>query len=203
MVATRLEVEMGRALAGAPASHVEAALALLLELRGHDPAGALAGGADARELAKAVSGRMLDDATRWQEHLGPCFDVNGVREVLGAPGQPVSKQAVSQRRGLLALTTGSGRVVYPAFQFDGHGVVAGLAEVLELLPADLVSRWTVASWLVSDDTEVGAAPISLLLAGRERPVLVAASDWAETLGLRLMTIAPTTRSSMTARVVDR
>ena len=103
MVATRLEAEMGRALAGAPASHVEAALGLLLELRGHDPSGALARGADARELARAVSGRMFDDATRWQEHLGPCFDVNGVREVLGAPGQPVSKQAVSQRRGLLAL----------------------------------------------------------------------------------------------------
>jgi hypothetical protein len=181
MVATRLEAEMGRALAGAPASHIEAALALLLELRGHDPAGALAGGTDARELARAVSDRMLDDATRWQEHLGPCFDVNGVREVLGAPGRPVSKQAVSQRRGLLALATGSGRVVYPAFQFDGHGVVAGLAEVLELLPADLVSRWTVASWLVSDDIDIGSAPISLLLAGRQRPVLEAASQWAEAL----------------------
>ena len=97
-LAERLDVEMSRALADAPASHVEAALALLLELRGHDPAGALARGADARELARAVSGSMLDDSARWQEHLGPCFDASGVREVLGAPGRPVSKQAVSQRR---------------------------------------------------------------------------------------------------------
>ena len=180
-LAERLDVEMSRALADAPASHVEAALALLLELRGHDPAGDLARGADARELARAVSGRMLDDSRRWQEHLGPCFDASGVREVLGAPGRPVSKQAVSQRRGLLALTTGSGRVVYPAFQFDGHGVVAGLAEVLELLPADLVSRWTVASWLVSDDADLGATPIAVLLTGCLRPVVEAASRWATAL----------------------
>ena len=180
-VAERLGVEMSRALADAPASHVEAALALLLELRGHDPAGALARGADARELARAVSGRMLDDSQRWQEHLGPCFDAAGVREVLGAPGRPVSKQAVSQRRGLLALTTGSGRVVYPGFQLDGHGVVAGLAEVLDLLPADLVSRWTVASWLVSDDPDLGASPIALLSTGSQRLVVEAATRWATAL----------------------
>ena len=180
-LAERLDVEMSRALKDAPASHIEAALALLLELRGHDPAGDLARGAEARELARAVSGRMLDDSVRWQEHLGPCFDASGVREILGAPGRPVSKQAVSQRRGLLALTTGSGRVVYPAFQFDGHGVVAGLAEVLELLPADLVSRWTVASWLVSDDADLGATPIAVLLTGRLRPVVEAASRWATAL----------------------
>ncbi len=181
-LAKRLDVEMSRALADAPASHVEAALALLLELRGHDPAGDLARGADARGLARAVSGRLLDDSRRWQEHLGPCFDAAGVREVLGAPGLPVSKQAVSQRRGLLALTTGSGRVVYPAFQFDSHGVVAGLAEVLDLLPADLVSRWTVASWLVSNDADLGATPIAVLLTGRLRPVIEAASRWATKLG---------------------
>ena len=180
-LAERLDVEMSRALADAPASHVEAALALLLELRGHDPAGDLVRGAEARELARAVSGRMLDDSARWQEHLGPCFDAAGVREVLGAPGRPVSEQAVSQRRGLLALTTGSGRVVYPAFQFDGHGVVAGLAEVLDLLPADLVSHWTVASWLVSDDPDLEASPIALLAAGRQRLVVESATRWATAL----------------------
>jgi hypothetical protein len=173
MTATRLE----QALDGAPASHVEAALGVLLELRLHDPSGDL-GVRQARDLGRRVADRMLDDADRWHEHLGPCLDVTGVREVLGQPGRPVSKQAVSQRRGLLALTTGSGRVVYPAFQFEGRSVVPGLAEVLRALPEDLVSRWTVASWLVSPDAELQSTPISLLRAGRTRPVAQAAHDWA-------------------------
>jgi hypothetical protein len=57
----------------------------------------------------------------------------------------VTKQ-VSKRR-LLALTTGSGRVVYPAFQFTAQRG-AGLPGVVAT-STTLVSPWTVASWLVS------------------------------------------------------
>ena len=68
-----------------------------------------------------------------------------------------------KRKGLPALTTSSGRVVYPAFQFRGRTLAPGLARVLEALPEDLVSRWTVASWLVSPETDLGGdAPIEVL-----------------------------------------
>ena len=171
---------LAQALHGAPAAHLEAALGMLLELRLHDPSGDL-GVRRARDLGRLAADRMLDDADRWHEHLGPCLDVTGVREVLGEPGRPVSKQAVSQRRGLLALATGSGRVVYPAFQFEGRLVVPGVGDVLRTLPKDLVSRWTVASWLVSPDAELGAAPMTLLRAGLRRPVADAARAWAVAL----------------------
>ena len=177
MTGTALE----QALEAAPDSHLEAVLGMLLELQLHDPSGDL-GARRARDLGRSLADRMLDDADRWHEHLGPCLDVTGVRELLGEPGRPVSKQAVSQRQSLLALTTGSGRVVYPAFQFDGRSVVPGVADVLRVLPEDLVSRWTVASWLVSPDTELGAAPMALLRAGLRRPVVEAAGAWAVALG---------------------
>ena len=75
----------------------------------------------------------------------------------------MSRQAVHKRKGLLALTTGSGRVVYPAFQFRGRILAPGLARVLEELPGDRVSRWTVASWLVSPEADLGGeAPIEVL-----------------------------------------
>lgn len=169
-------VDLDAAVEAAPASHLEAALALLLELRQHDPEGEL--GADAARLARAVAGRLLDDSARWSAALGACYDVDGVRELLGAPGRPISKQAVSQRVGLLALTTGSGRVVYPAFQFSGRAVVDGLPEVLRILPATLVSRWTVASWLVSHDADLSAAPVEALRQGRVGAVVASARDWA-------------------------
>jgi len=73
-------------------------------------------------------------------------------------------------------------VGYPAFQFDGRSVVPGVADVLRVLPDDLVSRWTVASWLVSPDAESGATPMALLRAGLRRPVIQAAGAWAVGLG---------------------
>jgi len=86
-----------------------------------------------------------------------------VARLLSRTATPISRQAVHKRRGLLALTTGSGQVVYPAFQFDGRRPVPGLAAVLDSLPEAVVSRWTVASWLVSGEAELdGARPIDVL-----------------------------------------
>lgn len=172
---------LAQAVQTAPASHLEAALALLLELRQHDPSGSLPA-ASAGDLARSVSARLLDDAGRWSSVLGPCFDVDGVRELLGSAGQPISKQAVSQRAGLLALPTGSGRVVYPAFQFDGRSAIAGLSAVLRVLPETSVSRWTVASWLVSVEPALGESPIDALRSGRSTEVVALATSWAEQLG---------------------
>ena len=89
---------------------------------------------------------------------------------------------MSKRRGLLALTTGSGRVVYPRFQFRDGAPLPGLDRVLAELPESLVSRWTVASWLVSPSSEfAGARPVDLLADGAVVAVVTAARRWASDL----------------------
>lgn len=131
-----------------------------------------AGQAGRRAALAAVAGQV------WSEHLGPLFDTDGVAALLGG----VTKQAVSdrvRRRRLLALRTGSGRLVYPAFQFDGRHVVAGIAEVLGRLEPDDAEAWTVASWLNTPDPELdGRTPVEALRSGDRERVLAAADDVA-------------------------
>lgn len=121
----------------------------------------------------------------WSQHVGPFLDTPGVMALLDG----VSKQAVSQRvrgRRLLALETGSGQLVYPLWQFHDGRPLPGLAEVLAAAgydPARPVTGWTVASWLATDDPELGAAPRRLLAAGRLGPVLTAAGDVRSELGV--------------------
>lgn len=118
----------------------------------------------------------------WADQLGPVYDTAGVAALLGG----VTKQAVSDRvsrHRLLALRTGSGRLVYPAFQFNGHDVTPGLAEVLATVHPDAVSAWTVASWLTTPDPALRRrTPIEALHDGAIDDVLVAAVDVADGLG---------------------
>lgn len=137
---------------------------------------------DPETAASRLAASVLDTAPLWEEHLGGFYDVEAVRHLLGRGGRPVSRQAVSKRRGLLALTTGSGRVVYPCFQFVDGRPVEGLGEVLKALPPDLVSRWTVASWLVTAQPELdGQRPVDVLAEGHAEPVVRAARRWASAL----------------------
>jgi hypothetical protein len=137
-------------------------------------------------MARDAAQHVLDTAPTWVEHLGAFYDTDGVQKLLSRHGTPISRQAVHKRRGLLALTTGSGQVVYPAFQFDGQRPVPGLALVLDALPESVVSRWTVASWLVSPEADVdGERPVDVLRdQGPEGQVAVlgAARRWAAQLG---------------------
>lgn len=157
--------------------------ALAAELLRRDPRGhALDRVEDPEALARQAAERAVDTAAAWVHHLGPMYDVEGVRHLLARNGVPVSRQAVSKRRGLLALPTGSGRVIYPAFQFSGAGPLPGLDAVLDALPAALASRWTVASWLVSPQVDLrGDSPVSLLTEGSAVAVLSAARSWARSL----------------------
>ena len=170
----------------ARASHQRFAAELLSELGRRDPGGAWLRSADALQQAVAlVADTVLDPAQVWQEQLGACYDTDGVRRLLGRDGEPVSRQAVHQRRGLLALSTGSGQTVYPAFQFRGRTLAPGLDRVLDALPADLVSPWTVASWLSSPAAELdGERPVDVLFAGPRAAVdrvVGAAVHWAAAL----------------------
>lgn len=161
----------------------ETVTAFEAELERRDPDGTrLASVHDVDALARAAVDLVLDSATTWHEHLGSFYDTDGVRRLLGRPGSPVTKQAVSKRSDLLALTTGSGRKVFPRFQFRGHGTMPGLGEMLAALPEALVSRWTVASWLVSSAQDLeGQRPIDALADGNRRAVLASARAWAAAL----------------------
>ncbi len=161
----------------------EAVAAFEAELRRRDPDGTrLAAVGDLEALARAAVDVVLDPAVTWQEHLGPLYDTAGVRRLLGRDGRPVTKQAVSKRRDLLALTTSSGRKVFPAFQFAHRTPVDGLGEVLAALPEGLVSPWTVASWLVSPAADLaGRRPIDVLADGNRVAVAAAARAWAADL----------------------
>lgn len=168
--------------AKAPDSHRRFLAALAAELAARDPAGdVLARVDDPGELARAAADRAVDSAVVWQEHLGTFYDVDGVRALLGRSGRPVTKQAVSKRR-LLALRTGSGRLVYPALQFRDGAPLPGLDRVLDVLPGRLVSPWTVASWLVTPQPGLdGDRPVDVLATGHVEIVLEAARNWAAAL----------------------
>ena len=132
--------------------------------------------------ARTAAAAVIGWADLWDEHIGPIYTADHVRTLLAVGDRPVSRQAVAQRTNLLALTTGSGRVVYPAFQFRTSSIPEGLGTVLEILDEELVSRWTVASWLVTPNKEFDdEAPLELLEAGMVEPVVTAALRWAYNL----------------------
>ncbi|MGH9119175.1 MAG: hypothetical protein ACRD0A_15230 [Acidimicrobiales bacterium] len=128
-----------------------------------------------RAAATALAGAL------WSERLGPVHDTAGAAAILGG----ITKQAVSERarrHRLLALRTGSGRLVYPAFQFNGNDVLPGVVDVLAVARPDPVTAWTVASWLTTPDPVLGGrTPVAALRDGDADAVLVAARDMADGL----------------------
>lgn len=128
-----------------------------------------------RAALKAVAGAM------WTDEVGPFYSTEGVMTLLGG----VSKQAVSdrvRRHRLLALRTGSGRLVYPAAQFHDQRVIDGLGEVLDVLVPDDTEAWMVASWLTTADPELhGRTPIDALRSGDRTEVIHAARELAGAL----------------------
>lgn len=128
-----------------------------------------------RAALKAVTGAM------WTDAVGPFYSTEGVMNLLGG----ISKQAVSdrvRRHRLLALRTGSGRLVYPAAQFHDERVVDGLGDVLDVLVPDETEAWMVASWLTTPDPELaGRNPIEALRSGDRAEVVRSARELAGAL----------------------
>jgi hypothetical protein len=167
------EYQVGRLFA----SHRRLFIELANELTLVDPEGKLAARVtDSRVLARTLVASM-GSADVWSEAIGPVYDVAGVMRILG-----ISKQAISKRENLLALTTGSGRVVYPAFQFVGAKAVDGISQIKVLLPNDLISPWDLASWLNAPESDLGGKkPIEFLRRGIVEPVLLSAASWSRNL----------------------
>ena len=141
------------------------------------------------DIRNAVGARGPSEnqaGSAWLDLLGPFYSAESVRELLGRDGAQLSADALRRRRGLLALRAGSGQVVYPAFQFRRRASAPFLEKVLDALPESLVSRWSVASWLVTPETELdGERPIDLLHDGGPEAsiaVIRSATRWAGQLG---------------------
>ena len=64
----------------------------------------------------------------------PCLETGRVSELLGVSRETIRKKV--DRKQLLALPKGSEDRVFPAFQFRGGEVIAGLPEVLVALDTD-------------------------------------------------------------------
>ncbi|MFM8773782.1 MAG: hypothetical protein ACKOFP_08105 [Actinomycetota bacterium] len=152
------------------------------ELARQDPSGtATADVDDIDAAARAAVDALVDTGALWREHLGPVYDAKTVAVLLGSPDKPLTRQAVS-KRSLLALRTGNGRVYYPAFQFANGSPIDGLTDVLAAVDAGIVSRWTLASWLVSPDVDLeGARPIDVLRSVNAERVVDVARAWAASL----------------------
>lgn len=141
----------------------------------------------AEALAPLLAG--LPRSGPWDAAVGPVYLTTQVRALLGRD-RPVSRQAVADRlarRTLLGMTTRDRRAVYPAWQFQGRQVLAGLPAVLQaFLDEDgrpVVDDWTLASWLrtpldtldghsVADRLATGALESATAAAG------AAAARWA-------------------------
>ena len=102
-------------------------------------------------------------ASPWDELVGPFLRSDGVQARLKISRQAVAAKAA--RRRLLRTVTADGAHLYPLWQFDGDGLVAGLPELLALFPERAVDGWTVAAWLRTVDPDLGEAPFDVLARG--------------------------------------
>jgi hypothetical protein len=113
------------------------------------------------EIAKL----MLNSIPRkhfYDELLGPFYDTEGVRQMLGN----VSRQAIHDRvkNGTLLQVQTSDRVsLYPAFQFAGSSIAPGFKSVLQIFRGLSVDGWTIATWFRTPaQTLQGLTPLDVL-----------------------------------------
>jgi hypothetical protein len=112
----------------------------------------------------------------WDDHLGPMYEWNDVAAILGTVGTRQGVNDLARRKRLLALPTKSGKLLYPAFQFQGARTLSGLHDLLTELDSSGASPWTQASWFVTPQDELeGQTPAAYLGRGAfdERVMLAA------------------------------
>lgn len=115
----------------------------------------------------------------WDELVGPFLRSDGVQSRLGISRQAVAAKAA--RRRLLRTITADGEYLYPLWQFDRGGLLAGLAEILAMFPEQAVDGWTLAGWLRTPDPDLGEAPLEVLVRGEIDRVRAAARSAARAL----------------------
>ncbi len=118
-------------------------------------------------------------ASPWDALVGPFLRSAGVQARLGISRQAVAAKAA--RRRLLRTITADGEHLYPLWQFDGGGIVPGLAEVLAMFPERAVDGWTLAGWLRTPDPDLDEAPLDALSRGEVARVRAVARTAARAL----------------------
>ncbi|MGD0500498.1 MAG: hypothetical protein ABSC23_18910 [Bryobacteraceae bacterium] len=118
----------------------------------------------------------IDARARLIEQNGGVFKTEQVAEYLG-----ISPQAVNKRRAsfqLLGLTFRRRGHVFPAWQFDQRGTVAGLQEVLLALAEH--DEWMQNVFFVSPNTRLGGRrPLDLLRDKKVAEVIESAKDFGQ------------------------
>lgn len=102
--------------------------------------------------------------------LGPWWDAGAVAAHLKISGEVLRDMIGADQ--ILAVVFSDGHPYFPAWQFDGGGVVGGFAEVVAVLRPAFVAPETIAAWFRSEvfhnDSET---QIDALRSGRLREVL--------------------------------
>ncbi|HWL42996.1 MAG TPA: hypothetical protein VNQ73_08625 [Ilumatobacter sp.] len=139
-------------------------------------------GLEARQAAELVVA-MIPESTSspWSELLGPVYRWQSIAKVLGVGNRQSVDHARKTHR-VLGIKTDDGHWAYPAFQVGrcpgGVRIVAGLAEVLELLVPEtdgLSAAW----WLATPNRKFdGRRPIDELASARHS-VISAAREQAD------------------------
>lgn len=135
---------------------------------------------DPVEFAERAVHTLAPVPSQWDAVAGPFVQTEGVQARLGISRQAVASKAA--RRRLLRVVTSDAVHLYPLWQFEGRGVVAGLSDVLALFPEQAVDGWTLAGWLRTPEPELGESPFEALVRGEVETVLTVARAAANALG---------------------
>jgi hypothetical protein len=122
-------------------------------------------------LGERAALRAVADST-WGKVLGPLFDTEQVKTILGV----TSRQGVhdlANRKRLLALGPAQGRKQYPAFQFGEAGrPFAEIPKILQIFEGAVETPYTIASWFVTSQDVLGEdTPASWMRARRDPELL--------------------------------
>lgn len=128
---------------------------------------------DPKDLARLLQANLPEVSAELDPHyadIGPFYASGGAIRQLGGG----TKQALDSRRRsqtVLAMQTGDGTWLYPAWQFTGQGGIhAVLAPVFKALRG--IDRWLAGVWLVSDHPDLsGRSPRRALRDGVDPDVV--------------------------------
>lgn len=114
--------------------------------------------------------------------LGPFYDSDGAMYQLGSltPGALAVRR---REQTVLAMQTGAGEWLYPAWQFTGEGAVhAQLVPVLDAFRG--LDGWVAGTWLTNTRDDLGGLSPRQALSGGANPETIAVLAWEDATVLK-------------------